>query len=95
MMHFQVLSRNKEINPPRIEIIGNRGWMFFSIIFDDPICNMMIPVQDGLKLASQINETYERVFPTPIKVKRKVGRPRKNPIKVKRKVGRPRKNRIN
>ena len=61
----------------KIEFIQGKSEVLFSIKFEDFPCHMLIPVADGMKVALQIIETYNRSFAHPIKVKRKVGRPRK------------------
>jgi len=62
----------------KIEMIRGKDEVLFSIKFEDLPCIMLVPVNEGMKLALQIIETYSRSFHlAPEKIKRKVGRPRK------------------
>ena len=62
----------------KIEMILDKDVAYFSIKFEGLPCCMMVPVDEGLRLALQIIEAYSRSFHfAPVKVKKKVGRPRK------------------
>ena len=78
-------------NITKITIFEREDGPLFSIKFGDTYAHLMIPVADGVKMASDIIDIYQRYCSSKIKVKRTASRLTATNTSSLRKVGRPRK----
>jgi len=78
-------------NITKITIFERGDGPVFSIKFEDTYAHLMIPVADGVKMALDIIDMYQRNYSSKIKVKRTKSRLTATNTSSLRKVGRPRK----
>ena len=78
-------------NITKITIFEREDGPFFSIKFGDTYAHLMIPVADGVKMALDIIDMYQRNYSSKIKAKRTKSRLTATNTSSLRKVGRPRK----